>query len=204
MLVIVALAGRAVVLWGLLPLLSGVGLSQRVDNKYKVVILWGGLRGAITLALALAVTEAAAIPHDVQRFIAVLATGFVLFTLLVQGLTLRPLIRVLRLDRLSPADQALRAQVLALSRRRVVEAVRTIGQEYKFDDELIANAVTTYQPDVWRRAARQHAAARIQTARCGSDWSRSPAASVSSCFSTLPPARRPAGSSRSCSRMWTD
>jgi len=145
-LVIAALAGRAVVLWGLMPLLSGVGLSQRVDNKYKVVILWGGLRGAVTLALALAVTETAAIPHDVQRFIAVLATGFVLFTLLVQGLTLRPLIRVLRLDRLSPADQALRAQVLALSRRRVVEAVRTIGQEYKFDDELIANAVTTYQP----------------------------------------------------------
>jgi CPA1 family monovalent cation:H+ antiporter len=145
-LVIAALAGRAVVLWGLMPLLSGVGLSQRVDNKYKVVILWGGLRGAVTLALALAVTETAAIPHDVQRFIAVLATGFVLFTLLVQGLTLRPLIRVLRLDRLSPADQALRAQVLALSRRRVVDAVRTIGQEYKFDDELIANAVTTYQP----------------------------------------------------------
>ena len=145
-LVIAAFAARAVVLFGLLPLLSGVGLSQRVDNKYKVVILWGGLRGAVTLALALAVTEAAAIPHDVQRFIAVLATGFVLFTLLVQGLTLRPLIRVLRLDRLSPSDQALRAQVLALSRRRVVEAVRTIGQEYNFDDELISNAVTTYQP----------------------------------------------------------
>ena len=34
-----------------------VGLSQRVDNRYKVVILWGGLRGAVTLALALAVTE---------------------------------------------------------------------------------------------------------------------------------------------------
>ncbi len=146
MLVVAAFAGRAVVLWGLMPFLSGVGLSQRVDNKYKVVILWGGLRGAVTLALALAVTEAASIPHDVQRFIAVLATGFVLFTLLVQGLTLRPLIRVLRLDRLSPADQALRAQVLALSRRRVVDAVRTIGQEYRFDDELIANAVTTYQP----------------------------------------------------------
>lgn len=145
-LITAAMVARAVVLWGLMPLLSGVGLSQRVDNKYKVVILWGGLRGAVTLALALAVTEAAAIPHDVQRFIAVLATGFVLFTLLVQGLTLRPLIRVLRLDRLSPADQALRAQVLALSRRRVVEAVRTIGQEYKFDDELIANAVTMYRP----------------------------------------------------------
>ena len=60
-----------------------------------------------------------------QRFIAVLATGFVFFTLIVNGLTLRPIIRALRLDRLSPFDQALRAQVLALSRQRVVQAVRT-------------------------------------------------------------------------------
>jgi len=145
-LIVAALVGRAIVLWGLMPLLSGVGLSQRVDHKYKVVILWGGLRGAVTLALALAVTEAGRIPPEAQRFIAVLATGFVLFTLLVQGLTLRPLIHLLRLDRLSPADQALRAQVLALSRRRVVDAVRTIGREYRFDDELITNAVTAYQP----------------------------------------------------------
>ena len=49
--------GAGVVLFGLMPLLSGVGLSQRVDNTYKAVILWGGLRGAVTLALALAVKE---------------------------------------------------------------------------------------------------------------------------------------------------
>jgi CPA1 family monovalent cation:H+ antiporter len=79
-LVAAALAGRAVVLWGLMPLLSGVGLSQRVDNKYKVVILWGGLRGAVTLAASPKRTDSA----RRQRFIAVLA-GFVLFTLLVQG-----------------------------------------------------------------------------------------------------------------------
>lgn len=145
-LIVAALVGRAIVLFGLVPVLSPLGLGQRVDARYKVVILWGGLRGAVTLALALSVTENALVPHEVQRFIAVLATGFVLFTLLVQGLTLRPLIHLLRLDRLSPADQALRAQVLALSRRRVAEKIRTIGQEYQFADDLVSSVATTYAP----------------------------------------------------------
>ncbi|MFI5177688.1 MAG: cation:proton antiporter, partial [Vicinamibacterales bacterium] len=145
-LIAAALAARAIVLFGLMPLLSASGLSQRVDARYNVVVLWGGLRGAVTLALALAVTENGALPHDVQRFVAVLATGFVLFTLLAQGLTLRPLIRLLRLDRLSPADQALRSQVLALSRRRVADAIRTVGREHKFGDDLIDNVAAAYRP----------------------------------------------------------
>jgi CPA1 family monovalent cation:H+ antiporter len=121
-------------------------MSQRVGTSYKVVILWGGLRGAVTLALALAVTENPAITGDVQRFVAVQATGFVLFTLLVQGLTLRPLIQWLQLDRLSPFDEALRAQVLAISRARIADAVRSIGKRYRFSDELVTRVADTYRP----------------------------------------------------------
>ena len=77
--------------------------------------MWGAMRGAVTLALALGVTEHRAIDPEIQRFVAILATGFVLFTLLVNGTTLRPVMRLLRLDRLSPIDQALRHQVLALA-----------------------------------------------------------------------------------------
>lgn len=141
-----ALGARALVLWGFLPLLSRLRMSQRVGTSYKVVILWGGLRGAVTLALALAVTENPAITGDVQRFVAVQATGFVLFTLLVQGLTLRPLIQWLQLDRLSPFDEALRAQVLAISRARIADAVRSIGKRYRFSDELVTRVADTYRP----------------------------------------------------------
>jgi len=143
-LVVAATAARALVLFGLLPTLSALRLSQAVNNRYKAVILWGGLRGAVTLALALAVTENAAISHDVQRFIAVLATGFVLFTLLVNGTTLRLLIRLLGLDRLSALDSSLRSQILALSRARVVEAVETVGDTYKFGPELVADVAKFY------------------------------------------------------------
>lgn len=137
LLVLAALLARAVVLFGLMPALSAMKLGERVSTGFKVVILWGGLRGAVTLALALAVRENELISPDIKRFITVQATGFVFFTLLVQGTTLRTLIRLLRLDRLTPFDQALRRHVLTLSRERVVSAVQEIGERYGFTDSLV-------------------------------------------------------------------
>jgi monovalent cation:H+ antiporter, CPA1 family len=144
MLVLAATVARAIVLFGLLPTLSALRLSQAVNNRYKTVILWGALRGAVTLALALAVTENPAIDGDVKRFIGVLATGFVLFTLLVNGTTLRLLIRLLGLDRLSALDSSLRYQVLALSRARVAEAIKTAGANYNFSSDLVADVAAFY------------------------------------------------------------
>src|SRR3546814_7767735 len=63
-----ALAARALMLFGLFPLLSLARVVQKVSTPMKTVIIWGGLRGSVTLALALSVTENAAIEPEVQRF----------------------------------------------------------------------------------------------------------------------------------------
>lgn len=129
LLVLATLAARAVVLYGFLPLLSAGGLADRVSGPYKLVILWGGLRGAVSLALALAVAENMALPAEIRHFVAALATGFVLFTLFVQGVSLRPLLRLLQLDRLSPVERTVRDRALALSlagiRERIEEVARS-------------------------------------------------------------------------------
>jgi monovalent cation:H+ antiporter, CPA1 family len=145
--IIASLAARAFMLFGFVPLLTRLGLSQPIGPRFNIVILWGGLRGAVTLALALAITENDAVSHEVQRFVAVNATGFVLFTLLVPGFTLRPLIRALGLDRLSAFDESLRRHVLALSRARVAETVRTIGERYRFGGELVARVIAPYRTE---------------------------------------------------------
>jgi len=131
-----ALASRMAVLFGLLPLLSALHLSQKVSATYKLAIAWGGLRGAVTLALALAVTENIRIAPEVRNAVAVLATGFVLFTLLVNGLTLRPVIRLLKLDRLSPLNQALRNKVLALSLVDVRDALAETASQYAIPPDV--------------------------------------------------------------------
>ena len=131
-----ALVSRMAVLFGLLPLLSALHLSQKVSGAYKLAIAWGGLRGALTLALALAVTENSRLPPEVRSTVAILATGFVLFTLLVSGLTLRPVIRLLKLDRLSPLNLALRNKVLALSLADVRDVVRETASQYAIPPEV--------------------------------------------------------------------
>ena len=143
-LIVAALAARALVLFGMLPLLIATGLGQRISLTFKLVILWGGLRGAVTLALALAVTENQMIDPEIQRFVAVMATGFVLFTLLVNGMTLRPMIRLLKLDRLSPIDQVLRRQVLALSLGHVRDAIQDAAKRYRIQPGLAYEIAEPY------------------------------------------------------------
>jgi CPA1 family monovalent cation:H+ antiporter len=135
-----ALASRMAVLFGLLPLLSALHLSQKVSGAYKLAIAWGGLRGAVTLALALAVTENTRLDPDVRSGVAVLATGFVLFTLLVNGLTLRPVIRLLKLDRLSPLNLALRNKVLALSLADVRDALSETAAQHAIPPDVARSA----------------------------------------------------------------
>ncbi|MCB5175901.1 cation:proton antiporter [Microvirga lenta] len=149
-----ALLARVVVLFGILPLLTAIRLSPPVSPPYRLVILWGGLRGAVTLALALAVTENYALTGEVKRFVAILATGFVLFTLLVQGTTMRWLIQWLGLDRLSPQDLALRGQVLAVALENVREAVEDVAELYKVESATALAEARRYAERIDQAAAQ--------------------------------------------------
>ncbi|MFI5012214.1 MAG: cation:proton antiporter [Hyphomicrobiales bacterium] len=150
-LIAAAFAARLLVLFLLLPLLSLARLTQPISMAYKLTIVWGGLRGALTLVLALAVTENPALSSEVHRFVAVLATGLVLFTLLVNGTTLRPIIHLFGLDRLSPIDQALRDRVLALSYAEMSETIRETAKEHELQPSAVQSALEPYE--TWIGAA---------------------------------------------------
>ena len=64
----------------------------KVDMKYKTVIFWGGLRGAVPLALALSLP----MYFKGEQLIVELTLGVVLFTLIVQGTTIKPLMNLLK------------------------------------------------------------------------------------------------------------
>lgn len=142
--VLAAFAARAVILFALLPALSTARLSPRVERPYRIAILWGGLRGAVTLALALAVTENPAIFVEVKRQVGIVATGFVLFTLLVQGTTLRWVIGRLGLDRLSPIDKALSDQVVAVALQSVRENVAEITQDLELTPAVVRDQAVQF------------------------------------------------------------
>ena len=94
------LVGRAAAVYPIALLFRPTRL--RLPGPYQHVLLWGGLRGAVGLALALAVPNS--VPERGQ--IIVLAFGVVAFSIFLQGLTMPPLLRRWKLTGQDDPDDA--------------------------------------------------------------------------------------------------
>ena len=121
-----AMVARVLVVFGMLPLLEAARLVQPVDSRYRVILVWGGLRGAVTIVLAMVVFSDGRLSGEIRQLAAVIATLFVMFTLFVNATTLGLVMRALGLDRLTPVELALRDRVLALSRINVDRQLQEI------------------------------------------------------------------------------
>ena len=92
--VLAVIAGRALVVYGLLGglgrLRAGERLGLRLPIGWSHVLFWSGLRGAIAIALALS------LPADFPQrtLLQGIVFGIVLFTLLVQGTTAARIVRL--------------------------------------------------------------------------------------------------------------
>jgi CPA1 family monovalent cation:H+ antiporter len=93
--ILAVLVARAVSIYGFSV------FGRDLPGKWKHVLYWGGLRGAITLALALSLPGVG--PVGEQRFLLQsMAFGVVLFTLLVQGFSMDGLVKRLKLIQRTP------------------------------------------------------------------------------------------------------
>ena len=86
---------RGLVVFTIVPLLGWWKRKYRVNFGYQSVMFWGGLRGAVPLALVFSLPNK--LPH--HGLIIQVTLGVVLFTLLVQGTTIKKLIKFFKLDR---------------------------------------------------------------------------------------------------------
>ena len=100
--IILVLAGRGLSIYPLAALFNAS--RWKLPMSYRHTLFWGGLRGALALALALTV------PPSVPEHGAIVVTAFVVvaFSILVQGLTMPLLIGRLRLAEREVAGSATR------------------------------------------------------------------------------------------------
>jgi CPA1 family monovalent cation:H+ antiporter len=87
--VVGVLISRAAAVYGLIPLSNLAGPT--VPGRWRHVLVWGGLRGSLSVALVLSLPSA--IPGRSQ--LVTMIFGTVIFSLLVQGLTMARLLKFL-------------------------------------------------------------------------------------------------------------
>ena len=78
-----------------LPVLSACRVTGAIPYTSRSILFWGGLRGAVTLALALSLPTSLDYWWTIQS----IAFGVVLFTLLVQATTMASLVHRAGLDK---------------------------------------------------------------------------------------------------------
>jgi monovalent cation:H+ antiporter, CPA1 family len=91
--IVLVTLGRAVAIYPLCALFARSRL--KVDLRHQHVLFWGGLRGALALALALS------LPEELPRrdVIVVITFAVVAFSVFAQGLTITPLLTMLKCSR---------------------------------------------------------------------------------------------------------
>jgi CPA1 family monovalent cation:H+ antiporter len=88
--ILVVTLGRALAIYPLSALFGRSAL--KIERNHQHILFWGGLRGALALALALGLPPE--IEHREQIITA--AFGVVAFSIFVQGLTMTPLLKWLK------------------------------------------------------------------------------------------------------------
>lgn len=94
-----ALLARASAVYLLLPWLRWLRGAHAIPRAFHPVVVWGGLRGAVSLALMLSIPFAlpGGQPFPARGTLQILAFGVVGVSLVLQGLTMRPLLHGLGL-----------------------------------------------------------------------------------------------------------
>jgi len=102
--------GRALSVYGLAPI-SNL-MAERISYRWQHIMVWGGTRGALSLALALSLDRT--FPDRSQLLAATF--GVVAFSIVVQGLTLKPFLSFLGIQKTAEDEYRVsRVRHLAIS-----------------------------------------------------------------------------------------
>lgn len=125
--VTIALLARAVTVYGLFGLINQVE-KPPIDRRFQTISFWGGLRGAVALALALSL-EPEFPNHDL---ILLLTLAVVLFTIVSGGTTMGTVLHALKLDLPPVFDRLAHAETVLQAKSRGLQEIKDLERQPLF------------------------------------------------------------------------
>ena len=140
------LVARPIAVIPLVWIMERARVIAKVGSRNSTVLVWGGLRGGVALALALS------LPAEIaERATIVAATGgVVLATLTLNATTIRTLVHLLGLDRVSRSDQFLGAA----ARLFAIDTTRKRLEQLGVGDEVLEAHLRVAEVDARDELAR--------------------------------------------------
>ncbi len=132
--VIGMLISRAVVVFGVVPLVGKIPGSELISMPFRTVMYWGGLRGAIALAIVLSLPE-----FQYKDTLIAVVMGAVLFTLVFQGLSIELVVKKLGLDKLSLPDTLAQLEGDRNARLEGLSRLEKLAQSGMFSERIADN-----------------------------------------------------------------
>ena len=142
--IVVTYLARGIMVFGLIALINPFLKDGPISWQYSLVSFWGGLRGAVALALALSLAND--FPH--RDLLIAMTLGVALFTILVGGLTTGTLLNRLGLDRPPLVKQISQQQALLVSKKLVIEQLTHLENRSLLSTEIIKTLAQAYQAEV--------------------------------------------------------
>lgn len=169
------MAIRAVLTFGSQPITNR--WSDGVSAKDSAIITWGGLRGAVPLALGLVVSRHPGVPSDVGRQVLLVTAGIVLLTILINGTTAGRLLAVFGYDKPPIGEELARLAARADVLDHVREEIDMLDRTRQLRTVVWTDVES--QLDERRRALESEIGARLEqiaeaprAERLGSYWRR--------------------------------
>jgi CPA1 family monovalent cation:H+ antiporter len=140
------LLARAVVVYLLRQVINTRG--PMIPLSWAHVMFWGGIRGAVSIALALSLSPLI----ESRRLIEILTFGYVLFSVVVQGLTISPLLRWLGLSRRSERQREFESRLAKnVAARAALTAVNRL-----YDEHMVAKRAADRLRDFYECWINEH------------------------------------------------
>lgn len=131
---LILLAIRTISVLFLMPVLKRIGVG--ITREKATVLIWGGLRGAVSLSMALSLAQDSSVPQELGEQILFLTAGIVVLTIVFNGSSMEWLLHILGLDKLPAAKEA--------SVQKAAEGVHLQMEAFleKFNENVFFNTIS--------------------------------------------------------------
>ena len=132
-----------------------------INWRQAVLLSWGGLRGAVSLTLSMAVSQQQGIPLETRARISFLTAGIVLLTILINGSTCKLLLEKLKLNNPTQAEQELFIRATNLIENELEEFLNSKLKKDKYlgnaDWNVVYRYLPVFSPQIyWHRVREGH------------------------------------------------